>query len=73
VIEEVVVPPESKIVGLSLEDSHIRAKTGVMIAAIISSKGEMIFNPTGKDVIEGGSTMIVLGREDGLRKFSSIF
>jgi voltage-gated potassium channel len=73
VIEEVVIPLDSKIVGQSIEDSNIRAKTGAMIAAIISSKGEMTFNPTGKDIIEGNSTMIVLGHEDALKKFTSIF
>ncbi len=72
-IEEVVIPLDSKIVGKSIEDSNIRAKTGAMIAAIISSKGEMTFNPTGKDIIEGNSTMIVLGQEDALKKFNSIF
>ena len=73
VIEEVVVPCDSSIVGQSIEESQIRAKTGAMIAAIISEKGEMTFNPTGKDVIEGNSTMIILGQENALKKFTSVF
>lgn len=72
VIEEVVVPENSKVAGKTLEDSTIRAKTGAIIAAIISNDGKMTFNPTGKDVIEAGDTMIVLGEQDALNKISGV-
>ncbi len=72
VIEEIFVSPDSKIVGQTLEQSGIRSRTGAIIAAIISSRGEMSFNPRGNDVIESSSTMIVLGHGDVLQKFSEV-
>ena len=71
-IEEVVVPSESKLVGKTLEQSELRAKTGAIIAAFISTEGKMTFNPTGKDIIEAGSTMIVLGEPASLGKITAV-
>lgn len=71
-IEEVVVPMSSKLAGKTLEDSELRAKTGAIIAAFISSNGKMTFNPTGKDIIEAGSTMIVFGEHASLNKLTEV-
>lgn len=71
-IEEVVVPIDSKLAGKSLEQSELRAKTGAIIAAFISSEGKMTFNPGGKDIIEAGSTMIVLGEHQALGKITEV-
>ncbi len=71
-IEEVVVPMGSKLAGKTLEESELRAKTGAIIAAFISSSGTMTFNPTGKDIIEAGSTMIVFGEHQSLSKITEV-
>lgn len=71
-IEEVVVPMGSKLAGKTLEQSELRAKTGAIIAAFISSSGQMTFNPTGKDIIEAGSTMIVFGEHQSLNKITEV-
>ncbi|MCB0324407.1 MAG: potassium channel protein [Bdellovibrionales bacterium] len=72
VIEEVIVPTASPLVGKSLAESDLRQKTGAIIAAFIRTDGEMIFNPGAKHVIEGGSTLIVLGEKASVEALSNL-
>jgi voltage-gated potassium channel len=72
VLEEVQIPLESQLGGKTLEQAAIPAKTGAIIAAIISPDDTMRFNPGGKDVIEPGSTIIVLGQPGSLDKLSEL-
>lgn len=60
-IEEIKIPPRSPLSGQTLQQIGLRQKTNVIIAAVISNKGEMQFNPSGDAVLETGSTLIGLG------------
>lgn len=71
-IEEVVVPANSLLAGKTLEESELRNRAGVVIAAFITRAGETIFNPGAKSVIEPDSTLIVLGERDALAKLSAM-
>ena len=71
-IEEVVVAPESILVGKTIEDSELRNRTGAVIAAFIDPQGQMVFNPGAKSVIEPGTTLIVLGEKDSLERLSAM-
>lgn len=71
-IEEVVVPANSSLAGKTLEESELRNRAGVVIAAFISRAGETIFNPGAKSVIEPESTLIVLGEREALAKLSAL-
>lgn len=72
VIEELIVPAVSKLVGKSLAELNLREETGAVIAAFIRSDGEMIFNPGAKSVIESGATLIVLGEKASVENLSSL-
>ena len=71
VLEELVVPEGSPLVGKTLAESNLRKETGAVIAAIVSSTGAMHLSPGATDHIEGGSTLIVLGEEESLKRLSS--
>lgn len=60
-IEEIRIPEASPLGGFTLQDSALRQKTNVIIAAIISKSGEMQFNPSGSTVIEPSATLIGFG------------
>ncbi|MCB9030276.1 MAG: potassium channel protein [Deltaproteobacteria bacterium] len=60
-IEEIRIPDNSPINGMSLEQSEIRQRANIIVAAIISADGKMHFNPSGSTAIESGSTIIGLG------------
>ncbi len=72
VLEEVVIPQQSKLSGLNLEQAELRNKTGAMIAAVIDSTGEMKTSPGGNTIIESGATMIVIGTKSSLDRLNEL-
>jgi voltage-gated potassium channel len=60
-IEEIKIPQTSALQGLTLVQAELRQKTNVIVAAIISPEGTMLFNPDGDTPIEAGATFIALG------------
>lgn len=73
VLEEILVPKDSNLVGKTLEETNLRQKTGAIIAGIICHDGEMNFNPNAKSPIEEGSTLIALGTEESMKKLNEFF
>lgn len=69
-MEEIPVGRGSKLAGLTLEESNIGNKLGVIVVAI--KKGEtMKFNPTFKTVIDPEDTLIALGENQKLKKLEA--
>ncbi|MBA4348432.1 MAG: potassium channel protein [Thermodesulfovibrio sp.] len=60
-MEEVVIPENSKLIGLTLDQCGIGRELGVIIVAIKRATGEMRFNPTFRSTIKSGDTLIALG------------
>lgn len=71
-LEQVVVPENSILAGKTLEESGLRDKTGVIVAAVIDSSGEMKFNPDRETKLVSGCTMIVFGDTKALEKLTSL-
>lgn len=71
-IEEIRIPPGSPMVGLTLQSANLRQETNVIVAAIISQSGRMIFNPDGGTMIEGGATFIAMGLKQELLKLEEL-
>ena len=71
-LEEVVVPKGSPLSEKTLEETELRSRTGVVIAAFIEPDGNMHFSPGGKSVIKEGSTLIVFGEKQSLQKLSEL-
>ena len=66
-LEEVHVAGDSPFVGLSLKSTPIREKTKLLVIAIRSEDGMVIYNPEPDYVIEGGSTLIVMGGAEAVQ------
>ncbi len=65
-IEEIKIPDSCPIKGQTLQDALLRQKTNVIIAAIVSPVGEMLFNPDSQTKIEQGATFIAIGVKEKL-------
>ena len=60
-LEEIIVQETSKFVNKTLEESAIGRDLRIIIVAIKKHNGDMQFNPSSKNMIEAGDTLIALG------------
>ena len=58
--------------GLALKDSGIRSEHQVMIVAITSREGEMVFNPSADQILRAGDLLIAIGTGAGLTRLAEI-
>jgi voltage-gated potassium channel len=65
-MEELTVSGTSPLAHLSLKDSGIRQKFNLIIIAIKSTDGAMLFNPSFETTIRPGDTVIAVGEMDNL-------
>jgi voltage-gated potassium channel len=70
--EQVHIAEGSPLDGLKLKESGIRSEHNVMIVAITSLGGEIIFNPDGEQTLRAGDLLIAIGTSAGLAKLSEI-
>lgn len=71
-MEEVMVSAQSEFSGKDLIASEIRPRFNVMVVAIKKYTGDMIFNPAASEVMEGGDTLLVVGRTSDLEKLEEV-
>jgi voltage-gated potassium channel len=71
-MEEAVVGPTSDLIGKTLIDSQIRQKFGVVIVAIKKPTREMVFNPTPTEKLESQDTIVVIGKEEDLKRMNEV-
>ena len=67
-MEEILVTPKSKLQNVTLKDSNIRRDLDLIVIAIKTNEGEMIFNPWASNPIQVGDTLIVVGRQDNMQE-----
>ena len=69
-IEEVEIPRASALAGKTLRDSRIRDVTDALVLAIRSKQkgGGFQYNPGPDTVLEGGTTLVLLGRTVSVAK-----
>jgi voltage-gated potassium channel len=72
VIEQVRVAEGSEVVSKTIREMQIRRETGVIVMAIRTVKGEMLFNPPADTPIRGGDVLIVMGRPDNLQSLEHL-
>lgn len=72
VVEEIVVPPESEIIGKTMGSVLSRKKTGSTVLAINKSSGESKVNPSGEEILGADDKLIILGTKEKLGKISDI-
>lgn len=71
-IEEIKVPPSSKVCGQSLKDLALRQSTHVGIAAVVSPEGSLEVNPGGDTIVSAGSTLIAIGWKGDIAKLEEL-
>jgi voltage-gated potassium channel len=71
-ISEVQIRENSPLAGRKLADSAIRSQAGVIVLAVKSADGKMIFNPSVDAPIRAGDCLIVIGGDEGLRKLETL-
>jgi voltage-gated potassium channel len=71
-LEEVTVAPDSPIVGDSLRDAQIRARTGALVLALRDENGEFSTNPSPDARLGGGQVLIAIGTPQELTALADL-
>jgi voltage-gated potassium channel len=71
-IEEAIVPEKSTFVGTSLKDSPIRRETKLLVIAVRDKDRSFVYNPDPDHIIDGGTTLIVMGDAESVVKLRKI-
>lgn len=71
-MEEISVCKGSPIISLSLEESGIRQRYGLIIVAVKKDSGKMIFNPMANYIIAEGDRLIAMGEDENVKKFTEV-
>lgn len=70
-IATIEISEDSPYAGVTLKESRLRRKFGVMVMAFQSPGGDVSFNPGPDDIITAGDSLIVIGRREQLEQFGS--
>lgn len=70
-LEEIKLTGSSALLDKSIEECNIRRNFGLIVVGILTEPGDMVFNPPPTYRLESGSTLIVLGRAEDLKRFRS--
>jgi voltage-gated potassium channel len=69
-MEEISIPKEAELVGKDLMGSGIRSGYNLIIVAIKRGTGEMIYNPSPSELLREQDTLIAIGPQENLTRFS---
>ncbi|MDP9262900.1 MAG: potassium channel protein [Acidobacteriota bacterium] len=67
-IEEIQVEAGSQVAGVTIGESKVHEKMGVIILAIKRGGAAMRFNPSAGDRVQAGDNLIAVGQASGLRQ-----
>ncbi|HSV13198.1 MAG TPA: TrkA C-terminal domain-containing protein, partial [Tepidisphaeraceae bacterium] len=71
-IEQVRVADHSDAAAKSIKDLQLGRDFGVIVMAIRTADGRMLFNPHADTKVNGGDFLIVMGRQENLRTLESL-
>lgn len=71
-MDEIPVDTTSRLANVMLKDSGIRQKYNLIIIAIKKPNGAMLFNPSYETLIQGGDTVIAMGKSENLKELEAI-
>jgi voltage-gated potassium channel len=71
-LEEAVVGENSDLAGKTLLENNMRRDYGVIIVAIKRATSEMIFNPVPTDKLEAGDVIVVIGKDEELKRLGKV-
>lgn len=67
-IEEAEIGSKGDLVGVTLRDSHIRERTGVLIIAVRTTEGQTNYVPSGDTRLDPGVILIAIGGPGDIRR-----
>jgi len=70
-MEELQLPAGADLVGKELMHSGIRSEYDLIIVAIKRSDGKMVYNPSPKELLRAGDTLVAIGPQENLGRFGS--
>lgn len=71
-IEQVLISDGSSMATRSLRDLQLRRDLGVIVLAIRRANGQMEFNPAADAVVDQGDHLIVMGKNEDVRKLEEL-
>ncbi len=66
------LPPESPLIGMTLEETNLRRLTGVSLMAIERATGEEIDYPEAQSILQTGDRLLVVGQPEELAAFDEL-
>jgi len=69
-VEELLVPDDSSLVGKSLANSKLKQTYGITIIGVKQPGRRMNINPKVETVLNGQDVIVMIGEEDDLERFS---
>lgn len=70
-LDEQTLDPGSELVGRTIEECNIRRAFGLIVVGLVTPDGRMVFNPPAEQRLAAGSTLILLGKRQDLRRFAA--
>ncbi|MFO7769408.1 MAG: potassium channel protein [bacterium] len=71
-MEELTLQGDSPICGMTLKESPIRRRYGLIVIAIKRGDGRMVFNPVSDTELKAGDTLITMGRPENLKELGAV-
>ncbi len=68
-VDELPIPPGNPLEGVTVGESQVRSRHGLLIVAIRSKGGTLLFNPGADAAMQGGGSVIVMGRQVDIDRF----
>jgi voltage-gated potassium channel len=72
VLEEVELPEACRFAGSTLREVPIRQETNLLVVAVHEPGRGFVYNPASSHVLRAGTTLIVLGEPEGVRKLRGL-
>lgn len=69
-MDELVITPNSSLVGVTIGDLEVRGKGTFLVVALRKAKGETIVHPDHWVLLEEGDTLIVMGHQGDIPKIA---
>lgn len=70
-LEEQRLTKGSRFAGRSIRECEIRQKYSLIVVGLVTPAGEMLFNPLPDTELEAGTTLIILGESEDIKRFGA--
>lgn len=70
-LEEIIVPPDSPLLGKSMAEADFRARTGATVLSIYRN-GYEILSPEARTTLQAGDVLILVGTHDSARMVNQL-